>query len=229
MNSPAADGHHAELDEVVHRDGEVAVPADRQQRLGGHAVAGVAAEHGEQPAAVGQLQVELRMAGVELDLVGPELPGRPADQVDELLLVGGDRRPAHPLAADEGDEHLVRAVDVDVLDVWIAPQGVQLAEAVDVRHHGVEHRLMGVVGQRRQAATDASLVEPGELAMDLGDRGDLLGVGGHPRARVQLIPGPCGRRACRRCRRPRARAAEADRPAARRTSGRSADVAAQVS
>ena len=97
---------HAELDEVVHRDGEIAVPADRQQRLGGHAVAGVAAEHGEQPAAVGQLQIELRMAGVELDLVGPELPGRPADQVDQLLLVGGDRRPAHALAADERDEHL---------------------------------------------------------------------------------------------------------------------------
>ncbi len=53
---------HAELDEVVHRDGEVAVPADRQQRLGGNTVAGVAAEHGEQPTAVRQLQVELRMA-----------------------------------------------------------------------------------------------------------------------------------------------------------------------
>ena len=106
-NSPAADRHHAELDEVVHRDGEVAVAADRQQRLGGDPVAGVAAEHGEQPRPVGQLQVELRVAGVELDLVGAELAGGPADQVDQLVLVGGDRRPAHPLAADEGDKHLL--------------------------------------------------------------------------------------------------------------------------
>ena len=49
----------------------------------------VATEDSEQAAAVGQLQIELRMAGVEIDLVGPELPRRPTDQIDKLVLIGG--------------------------------------------------------------------------------------------------------------------------------------------
>ena len=131
--------------------------ADRQERLGGDAVAGIAAEHGEEPRPVGQLQVELRVAGVELDLVVAELAGGSADQVDQLVLIGGDRRPAHALAADEGDEHLVRSVDVDVLDVGVAPQGVELTEPVDVRHHRIDHGLVGVadsgVSPRRTRAS----------------------------------------------------------------------------
>ena len=119
------------------------MPADGQERLGRDAVAGIAAEHGEQPGSIGQLQIELRVAGVELDLVGAELAGGPADQVDQLVLVGGDRRPTHLLATDERHEHLVGPVDVDVLDIGVVPQGVQLAEPVDVGHHGIEHGLMG--------------------------------------------------------------------------------------
>ena len=161
------------------------MPADREQRLGGHAVAGVAAEHGEQPAAVGKLQIELRMAGIELDFVGSELPRGPANKVDQLLLVCRNRCPPHALASDERHEHFDRPVDVDVLDIFVAPEGIQLAEPVDMRHHGVEHRLVGVVGQRPQSATDTRLVEPGQHAVDLGHRGDLLGVPRHPPADVR--------------------------------------------
>ena len=176
---------HAELDEVGHRHGEVAVPANRQERLGGDAIAGIAAEHGEESGSIGQLEIELRVAGVELDLVGAELAGGPADQVDQLVLVGGNRRPTHSLATDEGHENLVGPIDVDVLDIGIAPQGVQLAEAVDVGHHGIEHGLMGVVRQWRQPAADTSLVVTGELTVDLGDGGDLLRIRRHPRTRRQ--------------------------------------------
>ena len=211
---------HPEPDELVHRHGQVAVPADRQERLGGDAVAGIAAEHGEQTGSIGQLQVELRVAGVELDLVGAELAGGPADQVDQLVLVGSDGCPAHSFPTDEGYEHLVRPVDVDVLDVGVAPEAVQLAEPVDVGHHGVEHSLVGVVRQWRQSAPDPRLVVPGELAVDLGDGGDLLGVRGHPRPGGEGFLNLARARACRRCRRGRARVGAARRRAARRMSDR---------
>jgi hypothetical protein len=71
------------------------------------------------------LEIELRVTGVELDLVGSELAGGSADQVNQLPLVGGDRRPAHSLATDERHEDLVGPVDVDVLDVAVTPKGVQ--------------------------------------------------------------------------------------------------------
>ena len=111
------------------------------------------------------------------------MPGRSTDQLDELVLIGGHGRPTHPLAADERDEDLLRPVDIDVLDVGVAPQRIELTEAVDVSHHGVEHGLVGVVGKRSESAADACLVESGQLAMDLGDRGDLLGVGRQLRTR----------------------------------------------
>jgi hypothetical protein len=178
-------GQHAEADEVVHRHGEVAVSSDRQQRFCCHAVAGIAAEDSEQARPVGQLEVELRMAGVEVHLVGAELPRGATDQIDQLVLVGGDRCPPHALATDEGHKHLGRSVDVDVLDLRIRPECVQLAEPVDVCHHGIEHRLVGVVRERRLPSAQACLVDAGELAVDLGDGRDLLGVARHPRAGVE--------------------------------------------
>ena len=85
------------------------------------------------------------MTRVEVDLVGTELSRCPADQLDELVLISGDRRPAHPLTADEGDEDLGRPIDIDVLDVGVAPQCVELSKPVDMCHHCVERRLMGVI------------------------------------------------------------------------------------
>ena len=111
------------------------------------------------------------MAGVELDLVGAELPGGAADQVDQLVLVGGDRCPAHALAADEGDEHLVVAVDVDVLDVGDCPTGRRARRArrrAPSRHRARPGGRGPTAAAGRRA--HACLVETGELAVDLGDR-----------------------------------------------------------
>ena len=82
---------------------------------------------------------------------------------------------------------VVRSVDVDVLDVAVVPELVDLAEPVDVGHHRVDGGLVGEVRQRWAAGADARLVEPSELDVNLGDRRDLLGVGGQLGAERQRV------------------------------------------
>ena len=120
-----------EVDQVVERHLHEPVAADRQRRP----VADP--RHREQPAAVGELQVQRRPARVELALRQAVAAADLAQRVDELVVAVGDSWSTCLAPVGVLDEDLVAAVRDDVLDLLVVEQRLQPAEFEQV----VEHRV----------------------------------------------------------------------------------------
>ena len=81
------------------------------------------------------------MAGIELDLVQRQAATGSADQLDQLVVVAGNRRPPHDLTALERDEDTIEPLASIFSTSGLDPQRVELTEPVDVGHHRLEATL----------------------------------------------------------------------------------------
>lgn len=156
-------------------------PADGQRGPAGHV------HDGRQTRTVRQPQVELRVRGVEGPGRQTGVGAQHLDQLDELLVGLGDRLAAHLAPVGVADEHLVAAVDVDVLDLGVVEQRLEPPHPEQGRVHGGRVLLLGLRVQRRTARVDLGA---GVLLEYLGYDGAgvlPLVLGGHRRDAVDLV------------------------------------------
>ena len=114
---------HPPRGELVERRELEPVPADHDARPSRHL------HRREQPAAVGQLQVQLGVGGIEPALAASHARRHQADELDQLVVAVGDRLAGHPRAVVELEPHRVAATDVDVGDVGRVEVGLDPPEA----------------------------------------------------------------------------------------------------
>ncbi len=142
--------------------------------------------HRAQPRTVRQAQVELWVGGVERPARQPRIGGQDLDELDQLLVGLGHRLPHELLAVGIADEHLVAAVDVDVLDLGVVEQRLQTPHAEQRRVNARRERLFLLDRGRGAAETDLAArvllqhlrdQRPGELALVLArHRGQAVGL-----------------------------------------------------
>ena len=175
--------------QVVQGGVDQAVPPDGHARPVGHL------DHGRQPVAAGQVQIDDGLGAVDPALApGVVGPGRPLDQFDEVLVGVGDGvdlllDPVGPL-----DPDMVGAIDVDVLDVVFVEQQLQPTETELAGHQPADDLfffLGGRGGDRR--------LRPWSGPPRRWPRGPAS------RRKSGDRPRSCRRPRSGRCRRPRAR------------------------
>ncbi len=98
-----------------------AVTTDDHRRPGRHL------DRREQPRAVGELEVQLRVGGVEPALGPARSRGRPPDQLDQLVVGRHHGRHRDPAPVTELEPHRFVAADVDVVDVGVVEQRLDAA------------------------------------------------------------------------------------------------------
>ena len=171
---------HPPRGELVERRELEPVPADHDARPSRHL------HRREQPAAVGQLQVQLGVGGIEPALAASHARRHEADELDQLVVAVGDRLAGHPRAVVELEPHRVAAADVDVGHVGRVEVGLDPTEAHHRRHHGAEQGQLVVGVQEVHAASQAVRRQTVELTGGEG-RGQLAGIlGRQPRASRRL-------------------------------------------
>ena len=106
-------------------------------------------DHGREPVAAGQVEVDDGLGGVDPSFsAGVVRPGGPLDQLDQVRVAVGDRfdllfGPVGPL-----DPHVVASVDVDVLDVVVVQEQLEAAET-ELGGHQAADDLVLLFGTRR--------------------------------------------------------------------------------
>ncbi len=142
---------------------------------------------GRQTRTVGEPEVELGVGRVEGAGGQTRVRAQHLDELDELLVGLGDGVALHLATVGVPDEHLVEAVDVDVLDLGVVQQRLEPADAEQGGVHGGRVLFLGLGVQRRTARVDLGA---GVLLQDLGYDGTRvlpLVLRGHRSDVVDLV------------------------------------------
>ncbi len=149
-----------------------------------------------QPRAVRQPQVKLRVGGVEGAARQARVGGKRLDQLDEFLVAVGHRLDHDFLAVGVAEEHLVAAVDVDILYPLVLEQRLQPPDAEQRGMHPDGELFFLLRGERGPAGGDLGAgvplqglrdERPGELPLVLRRHGRQAGCRVQPPLRGQPV------------------------------------------